>query len=136
MIDFDDYLTEIQAPESLRTRVHDLVESYSRVVDVSNAELFVNDVMDEEGNRSFPSMWLFTGDAAYEAELSNANGDAAARRYSARRSGGPLGLPVEGLWLRGCCGVFAHARGNLVFGQFLRRVESDGSELYSLGPHT
>lgn len=75
MSDLDDYLDQIQAPEALRARIQELLDAYRRIVDLSSADVFVSDVIDDEGNRSFPSMWVFTDHAAYEAQLSSGNGD-------------------------------------------------------------
>ena len=75
MSDLDDYLGLIQAPDALRTRIQELLEAYGRIVDLASAEVFVSDVIDDEGNRSFPSMWVFTDHGAYEAELSSVDGN-------------------------------------------------------------
>jgi hypothetical protein len=64
-----EYLEEIAAPDPIRQRVLELIDTYSRLVDLVDADYFINDEIDAEGNRSFRSVWILTRSTAFEGQI-------------------------------------------------------------------
>ena len=65
----DPYLKEIDVPAALRRRIGRLLELYEVVLTEPIETLFLSDEIDSDANRTFPSLWLFTKSAAYEAKV-------------------------------------------------------------------
>lgn len=69
LMDTRAYLDAVNAPAPIVERVIGLLGAYARLVDLRNSDVFVSDLIDPEGNRAFPSLWIFTYDAAFEARI-------------------------------------------------------------------
>jgi hypothetical protein len=69
------YFDMIDTPAPIIERATALIDAYARITDIRDADVFISDVIDAEGNRTFPSLWLFMPDAAFEAKISADGGD-------------------------------------------------------------
>jgi hypothetical protein len=69
------YLEALGAPEALRARIDDLVGSYETVLEEDVGAWFVSEYLEEGGERTFESLWLFTETYLMEAELLGAEED-------------------------------------------------------------
>jgi hypothetical protein len=69
------YLDSIAAPAPIRERIRTLLAAYARVVNIADADIFVSDDIDHEGNRTFSSLWVFTSSHAFEAQISAESGN-------------------------------------------------------------
>src|SRR3712207_1781977 len=70
-----DYLSALGAPEALRTRVTDLLDTYEAVLEEEVGAWFVSEYVDDQEQRTFESLWLFTQAFAMEAQLLGADED-------------------------------------------------------------
>lgn len=69
------YLSDLGAPEALQARVAELVASYEAVLEEEMGAWFVSEYIDEQDQRTFESLWLFTETFLMEAELLGAEED-------------------------------------------------------------
>jgi hypothetical protein len=69
------YLGAIQAPAPIAKRVNQLIAMYDGLLGVELTAVFLSDEMDDEGSRTFPSLWLFTEHAAFEAKVADVLGE-------------------------------------------------------------
>ena len=70
-----EYLSALGAPETLQSRVADLVDSYEVVLEEEVGAWLVSEYVDEPDERTFESLWLFTDGFAMEAQLLGAEED-------------------------------------------------------------
>lgn len=70
-----EYIAALGAPETLKTRVDALVSSYEAVLDEEIGAWFVSEYIDDQEQRTFESLWLFTENFLMEAELLGAEED-------------------------------------------------------------
>jgi hypothetical protein len=71
----DAYLKDIEAPEALQRRISMLLGMYGTLLTEPVETVFLSDEIDEQGNRTFPSLWLFTRSTACEARIGGDAGD-------------------------------------------------------------
>lgn len=69
------YLERIDVPSPIRARIDELMRLYDSVLTEPVVTVFLSDEIDEDGNRSFPSLWLLTRTAVYEAKISQDGGE-------------------------------------------------------------
>ncbi|MBU1226565.1 MAG: hypothetical protein KJ698_05065 [Actinobacteria bacterium] len=65
--DFTDYLTEIEMPGPLIERVEYFHNLYTDLIRSEPERVFVSDLIQEDGSRSYDSLWFFTGSEVMEA---------------------------------------------------------------------
>ena len=64
-----EYLAELGAPEALVERVERLVGTYQGLLTEDIESIYVSEYRDEDADRTFESLWLFSEHFAMEAKL-------------------------------------------------------------------
>ncbi len=70
-----EYISALGGPDALQARVTDLVNAYEALLEEDIGAWFVSEYVDDQEQRTFESLWLFTETYIMEAQLLGADED-------------------------------------------------------------